>query len=330
MNESTLQLVTDRLGSLAEPVRVRMLRVLELHELTVGEVASVVQLPQSTVSRHLKMLAETGWLTRRLEGTAAFYRLIADDQPADCRAIWAALRANLNDDASLAEDRRRAEGVIADRRTDSHSFFSRLGGEWDMVRGELFGNRFTPVSLLSLVNPTFRIADVGCGTGNVAEVLCPWAELVIGIDNSTEMLTAARERLQGAANAQFRQGAAERLPLHDGSVDVVTAVLVLHHADDPGGCIREMARVVSPERGGGLVVVVDMLPHTRDEYRRSMGHKHLGFSETQVRAWMSDAGLQNIRFQELPPERSARGPGLFAAIGTIARCETRQASRTKQ
>ncbi len=315
MNVSTLHLVTDRLGALAEPVRVRMMRILESHELTVGEVASVVQLPQSTVSRHLKNLAETGWLTRRLEGTAAFYRLVPDDQPPECRAVWIALRPGLASEVTLLDDRRRAESVMAERRTDSHSFFSRLGGEWDLVRGELFGTRFTPLSLLALVNPTWRVADIGCGIGNVAEVLCPWVERVIGIDPSPEMLSAAKQRLMEIENAEFRDGSAERLPLETRSIDVVTCVLMLHHIADPGECIREMGRVLTTERGGGTLVLVDMLPHTRDEYRRSMGHRHLGFSESEVTEWLRSGGMRS-RWRELPPERASKGPGLFVAVGT--------------
>jgi len=292
-----------------------MMRVLELSELTVGEVSSVVQLPQSTVSRHLKNLAETGWLTRRLEGTAAYYRLIPDDQPPECRAVWSALRVGLADEVSLQDDRRRAESVVSERRTDSHSFFSRLGGEWDLVRGELFGSQFTPLSLLSLVNPAWRVADIGCGTGNVAEVLCPWVEKVVGVDPLPEMLAAARERLAGVSNAEFHEGSADRLPLKPASIDVVTCVLVLHHAAEPVACIREMSRVLTAERSGGLLVLVDMLPHTREEYRRTMGHRHLGFGEVEVSGWFESAGMKQIRWRELPPERGTKGPGLFVAVG---------------
>ena len=62
--------ILDHLSALTDPVRCRILLLLEQHELTVGELCSVVQLPQSTVSRHLKTLGETGWCcvpTRRYE-----------------------------------------------------------------------------------------------------------------------------------------------------------------------------------------------------------------------------------------------------------------------
>ena len=71
--------LTEHLAALAEPTRLRVLRILDGHELSVGELAQVVQLPQSTVSRHLKVLTDSGWLVRRSEGTATLYRVIFDE-----------------------------------------------------------------------------------------------------------------------------------------------------------------------------------------------------------------------------------------------------------
>ena len=48
--------------ALADPTRLRLLRLLERHELGVAELCHVLQLPQSTVSRHLKVLADQGWV----------------------------------------------------------------------------------------------------------------------------------------------------------------------------------------------------------------------------------------------------------------------------
>ena len=52
-----------------------MLRLLDREELAVGELASALQLPQSTMSRHLKALFEAGIIGKRAEGTATLYRL---------------------------------------------------------------------------------------------------------------------------------------------------------------------------------------------------------------------------------------------------------------
>ena len=66
---------STKLGSLAEPTRSRTLLLLDGHELTVSELCGVLQLPQSTVSRHLKALADAGWVAARAEGTRHLYTM---------------------------------------------------------------------------------------------------------------------------------------------------------------------------------------------------------------------------------------------------------------
>ncbi|MEM8758467.1 MAG: metalloregulator ArsR/SmtB family transcription factor, partial [Planctomycetota bacterium] len=144
--------VSGRLGVLADPLRLRMLGLLERQELSVGEVAAVVQLPQSTVSRHLSTLGKAGWLVKRQFGTATYHSLTLDDLDEEARAMWVVVRSQIERSAETNEDDRRLAGVIADRKTDSLSFFGRVGGEWDAVRNELFGERITALGLLSLVS----------------------------------------------------------------------------------------------------------------------------------------------------------------------------------
>ncbi len=309
--------VVDRLAALGEPVRLRLLRVLEAEELLVGEVAQVVQLPQSTVSRHLKVLADGGWLAKRSEGTATLYRLVLDDLAPEARALWRAVRDQM-DDPILGDDARRLRGVLDERKTDSQTFFGRYGGEWDELRTELFGRRFTPLALLSLLRRDWVVADIGCGTGNAAELVAPVVERVVAVDRSGPMLAAARRRLAGAGNVEFVEGDAEHTGLPDASVDVAMAFLVLHHLDDPQAAVREAARILRPDRGAGVLLVVDMVEHDRVEYRRTMGHRHLGFAPEVLEGLARRAGLNDFVYRELPVEAGSRGPALFAATARRA------------
>lgn len=305
--------IADQLGLLAEPVRLRMLNVLEAEELAVGEVANVVQLPQSTASRHLKQLAEAGWLVRRHAGTATLYRLVLDDLDPALRALWVTVRGQMADAPDLEEDRRRLAGVLAERRTDSQAFFGRVAGAWDEVRSELFGEGFTAHALLGLVPGDWVVADIGCGTGNASEHLAPFVRRVLAVDLSEPMLDAARKRLTGMGNVEFRRGEATALPMRDGEADAAVCVLVLHHLPDPSAAVAEMARVLRP---GGVALVVDMVEHLRDEYRHTMGHAHLGFSHERIGAMLEQAGFSQVRVHDLPRRGSAKGPGLLAARGT--------------
>lgn len=307
--------VTERLADIGEPIRLRILRVLESEELSVGEVAQVVQLPQSTVSRHLKVLAEGDWLVRRTVGTATLYRLVLDDLDADARALWLTVRDQLGTGGDLAEDTRRLAAVLAERRADPQAFFGRVAGEWDQIRAEWFGGRFTHAALLSLIPPQWTVADLGCGTGNVAELLAPCVKRIIAVDQSEPMLAAARKRLAGHANVAFREGSLESLPIDDASIDACISVLVLHHVAEPLAAFREMRRILRPS---GVALVVDMLEHDRAEYRHTMAHKHLGFAPRAIQSLLREAGFASVTVRTLPPEPDAKGPGLFAAVARTA------------
>lgn len=313
--------MTDQLAALSDAVRLRILRVLEREELAVGEVAKVVQLPQSTVSRHLKVLSDTRWVTKRAEGTATLYRLLQDDLSDAGRAIWVAVRDATRSEYGAAstgvlqeieDDMQRLATVLAERREDAQAFFGRLAGQWDDVRTELFGTRFAALGLLQMLPRHWTVADLGCGTGNAAELLAPLVRRVVAVDQSPVMLEAARKRMESAGllNVEFAEGRLEKLPLANASVDAVVCLLVLHHVESPTSVLKEMRRVLRP---GGVVMVVDMIEHDRVTYKHAMGHRWLGFSLVSVDVMFEDAGLKDVRVMPLPTDTAARGPSLFAA-----------------
>lgn len=260
-------------------------------------------------------MSDIGWIVRRAEGTTIYYRLVPDDLAETIRSIWLAVRSHLGAKAELLEDDKRTRDVLAERRTDSAMYFGRVRGEWDHIRAELFGGRFTSAALLSLIHPSWVVADFGCGTGNVAEALSPVVERVIAVDQSEPMLAAAKDRLCGRGNIDFVRSELDRLPLADRSIDAAVCMLVLHHVEDIGGALRELRRVLRTDRGGGVLAVVDMVAHDRDEYRRTMGHKHLGFSKQTMSSALADAGFISTQYLELTTDPNAKGPALFVATG---------------
>ncbi|HEX7118301.1 MAG TPA: metalloregulator ArsR/SmtB family transcription factor [Longimicrobiales bacterium] len=303
--------IFDRLSALADTTRSRLLLVLERQELTVGELCAVVQLPQSTVSRHLRVLADEGWVSARPEGTSRYYRVV-EGLDASSRRLWHLVREQVAALPAAEQDAQRVQGVLAQRRTKSQAFFSTAAGEWDRLRSELFGERVELLGLLALLDGGWTVGDLGCGTGQVAEVLARFVGRVIAVDESPAMLAAARRRLDGVAGVEVRSGRLEALPIDDGRLDVALLFLVLHHVEDPGRALAEVARAVRP---GGRLVVVDMMPHDREEYRQEMGHVWLGFSEAQLAAWAEAAGFGAVRWSALPADPRAKGPTLFAATG---------------
>ncbi len=318
-SQNPSQDLASLLGQLGEPIRLRMLRVLEGQELTVGELASVLQLPQSTASRHLKTLTEGQWLRRRERGTMALYRLVLDDlQPAP-RSLWSAARDEMLASGSVEfeADDHRLNSVLAERPLDSQAYFGRVAGKWDSIRQDLFGSRVLPSGVLSLIPPDWVVADLGCGTGNAAEWLAPRVREVIAVDQSPEMLAAARKRLGRFDNVRFVEGEVAALPLDRNSVDAAIAVLVVHHIANPVEMLSECARVLRTDRGGGVMSVVDMTEHSREDYRETMGHWHLGFSRERLVKMFAEAGFDAPAVVELPADPRATGPGLLAASARV-------------
>jgi ArsR family transcriptional regulator len=302
--------IFGHLATLSDATRCRVLLVLGRHELTVSELCQVLQLPQSTVSRHLKILADGGWTHSRREGTRHLYCLVPADLDAGARDLWRLAREQISTISAAREDARRLDSVLAERRSRSREFFASAAGQWDHVRDELFGSRVHSLSLLGLLDDGWTVGDLGCGTGAVTEALAPFVGRVVAVDGSHEMLGAARERLGALDNVELRHGELELLPIDDASLDAATLILVLHHLPDPGRVLAEVARTLKP---GGRLLLVDMLPHDRHDYQQRMGHVWLGFSEEQVGRLVVTAGLRMTSFRTLAADPEARGPSLFVS-----------------
>lgn len=294
-----------QLAALADATRSRMLLLLEQQPLSVTEICSVMQLPQSTASRHLKVLVAESWASARADGASRVYRLAR--LPAPARRIWETVRAEVADTPAARQDGQRLSAVLEVRREKSAEFFSAAAGDWDRVRQELFGSNAELLPLLALLDSDWVVGDLGCGTGHIARTLAPFVKTVIGVDASSAMLAAARAR--SSERIEFRKGELELLPIAAAELDVALLFLVLPYVVDPGCVLKEAARTVKP---GGQVLVLDMMPHEREELGESMGHLWMGFSVEQMTEWLRAAGFARIQHIALPVDARAKGPALFA------------------
>jgi ArsR family transcriptional regulator len=308
----TAPAIHDHLASLADTTRSRLLLLLDRHELTVSELCGIMQLPQSTVSRHLKALADGGWVAARVDGTSHLYTMTRDELDAPARRLWSLVRDQVGPTPAGSQDQRRLHATLADRRTKSQEFFSSSAGQWDRLRDDLYGERFHLGALAAFAQGEWVLGDLGCGTGETSAALAPFVRHVIAVDASAQMLQAARKRLQSFDNVEMRRGDLEALPIDDARLDAATLMLVLHYVPEPRRAMSEAARVLKP---GGRLLLVDMLPHDRDGYRQQMGHVWLGFPEDKVVRLFEDAGFEKVRVVPLVPDARAKGPGLFVATG---------------
>jgi SAM-dependent methyltransferase len=298
--------------SLADPTRLRLLRLLERHELGVAELCEVLQLPQSTVSRHLKVLADQGWVRNRPHRTTNLYRMDVGDADPAARRLWTLTREQTDDWATVAQDQLRLTRRLAERQP-SQGFFAGAAGRWDRLREELYGKTFTQEAFLGLLPAEWIVADLGCGTGQVTAALAPHVRRVLGVDQSAAMLKAARRRTAALENVELKQGSLEALPLAAGACDGALLLLALTYVEDPAAVLGEAARVL---RAGGRLVVTDLLRHDREEFRREMGQLRLGFDTKEMQALLGAAGLDDVRVRALAPDPEAKGPALLLATAT--------------
>lgn len=312
MNTVSAAPILEHLSALGDETRTRILALLEKSEFTVSELCATLQAPQPTVSRHLRTLADDGWLASRVDGRNRHYR-VADPLGDAHRDLWRVVRAGLGDRGVYATDAERARQVLADRRRRSAEFFAATADRWDHLRRDLFGARAESLPLLGLLDPRWTVGDLGTGTGGLAAALAPFVARVVGVDRSEPMLRAAERRLEGHTNVELRHGDLEDLPIRDGELDVAVLSLVLHYVVDPAAALREAWRALRP---AGRVLVVEMREHARGpEYAEEMGHVWPGFEQARMEAWLSESGFTAVHARPLPPDPEATGPLLFMAAG---------------
>jgi ArsR family transcriptional regulator len=301
--------------ALADPTRLRLLRLLERNELTVNDLCDILQLPQSTVSRHLKVLADQKWAKSRAQGTTHLYRMLLDELSPAARKLWLLAREQTDAWATLQQDQMRLSRRLKDRSADAQQFFASAAGKWDQLRTQLYGHTFVPASIAAMLPATYTVADLGCGTGALSEMVSPHVARVLAVDNSPAMLKAAGKHLEGHPNVELLRADLTGLPIADASCDAAILSLVLTYLPEAQPVLTEMARILKPT---GKAVIVDLLPHDNDDFRRQMGQAVAGFSPAELQSLLTTAGLTNPIITPLPPEPNTKGPALFLATATKA------------
>ena len=303
--------------AVSDPVRLRLMQILAAEELAVGELVRILELPQSTVSRHLKTLKDEGLVADRPVATAAYYRatLEADLGNGDA-PLRDGLLAVLRGSPLAPGDRERMARVLALReQADGGAFFDRIGARWDSLREDCFGSTFHLEALIHLLPRRWSVADLGSGTGYLLPPLARHFAHVIGVDSSTEMITLGQRNAgeQGLQNVELRFGRLEELPLRDGEIDLALAMLMLHHLAEIDGALREVYRVLKPE---GRMLIVEIHPHENERFRAGMADRHRGIAPTRLMDMLRAAGFADVSTWDLPrlnrPEHDlAPLPGIY-------------------
>ena len=305
----------EALRALGDEVRQSIVRLLIKEELSVNELVEILKLPQSTVSRQLKVLREADWLADRHIGTATMYRAAAHPTAGDVRQVlftWLEAQPLAKPMAA------RLERVLKRRRDESTGFFDRLGSRWDQLRSAAFGDAFAFEAMLGLLPREWTVADIGTGTGYLLPSLAARFARVIAVDASPAMLGCAKRRAAdaGATNVEFHPGDLGKLPIADGACDAAIACLVLHHVAKPQEALAELHRILRP---GGRALIVEQRAHENQAFYETMQDLWWGFDAGVLAEQMTAAGFADVSIMPLHRRETASGrmeaPDLFALSG---------------
>jgi len=284
--------------ALADPTRLRMMRLLGAMELAVGELAQVLGQSQPRVSRHAGILCDAGLAERRREGSWVFMRAVGsvDGCNAVPDAVVRLLAMAERDDPEFAQvcaaDRVKLSSIRQARENAAESFFAQHAEEWDDLRQLHSSDELVEAALAEALAPVAigRLLDIGTGTGRMAEIFSEAADHIVALDKNLEMLRIARAKLQHlpAEQVELVQGDFSELPFSAGSFDTVLLHQVLHFAQEPDAALKEAARVLC---AGGRLAIVDFAAHNKEELRTRFAHARLGFSDQSIQELLHGTGF---------------------------------------
>ena len=286
------------LKAVGDETRLRILQVLRRGAFHVNELMDILDLGQSRVSRHLKILSHAGLVTSRREGHFVFYLWPEQPSAVASAALEFLTEAWKQSGVETGEaEEQQIHAVWDARRIRSSSAFSHLPGTLTKDHERYFGSPDSIDCLLPVLGQGLRLAvDLGTGSGNLLPHLADRARLTIAVDQSSDLLQRARERAQGQGfgNIEYRLGQLEHLPVSDGAADLAVANMVLHHVAEPMAVLREARRILAPK---GRLVVGDYALHDHEWMRNELGDQWLGFDPAQLRQWLRRAGFHHVEIR---------------------------------
>ena len=302
--ESTL----DVLHLLGDETRVRLLALLEDNELTVAELTSILELPQSRVSTHLGRLKEAGLLRDRRAGVSSYYTVKALAEPA--QSLWSLLRSNVKD-VVLARDKQRLQ-ELKRARNEAAKWPDTVAGEMERHYSPGRTWETTARGLVGLLRLGDTL-DIGAGDGAIGQLVVKSARSLTCLDKSERMIEAARARLTDFGNVRFCVADMHQLPFDDDSFDDIMLFNALTYAERPEQVLAEAKRVLRPE---GRFVIMCLGHHEHPEIAARYDHVNLGFSPAELGRMHEAVGLSVLDLGVCSRERRKPYFEVVSAVST--------------
>jgi ArsR family transcriptional regulator len=292
--------------ALADPTRLRLVGILEHGEFTVQELVSILEMGQSRISRHLKILVEARICSVERQGTWSYFRMNSGDD--FFHSIRPEILKRINSVEGYGDDQVGVARTLDERRKKSQQFFDQHARQWDKMASDLIPVDRYAAYILNELDSGHIVVDVGVGTGRLLKDLSLASRHVIGIDHSAPMLDEARNRIQEEQleNIELRLGELTHLPVADGVANCAILNMVLHHAANPHDAFMELNRVLEP---GGQLILADLVRHDLEWFQEQMADQWMGFAEKEIDRWLDATGYRRGHYQKI--EIDDKRPSVF-------------------
>ena len=290
-----LESLTDLNKALGDSLRLQILRLLKSESFGVLELCRIVDIRQSALSHHLKILANAQLVSTRREGNSIFYRraFLSDDD------YYREIKESVFDQVDLLPLAKSAEKKISqiqlERAQQSLNFFNKNADKFKEQQGLIvahddYGSILHDVIDSLGLNDKATVLEVGPGEGLLLTELAAKFKKLIALDNSREMLEKCEEAITKGKfkGVKFILGDTTVARKKDVPSDLIIFNMVLHHISSPAKTFKDSSALL---KENGYLLITDLSTHDQDWVRKSCGDLWLGFDEADLNHWAQKAGL---------------------------------------
>lgn len=293
---SPIESLTALHKALADQLRLQILRLLKNESFGVLELCRILDIRQSALSHHLKILATSGLVSTRREGNSIFYRRAFLSEDEIYSDIKKTVFEHIDALALSSGHVRKIKQIQLERAQLSLNFFNKNANKFREKQGLIVEHDDYANSLHDLISglalsDDAAVMEVGPGEGQLLTELSQRFSKLTALDNSRDMLERSRAAIDssGDGDVQFILGDTAVALSQDVRSDLIVFDMVLHHISSPAKTFKDVAALLKPN---GYLLIVELCSHDQDWVRESCGDLWLGFEEGDLDHWAERAGLE--------------------------------------
>lgn len=282
--------------ALADHLRLQILRLLKNESFGVLELCRILDIRQSALSHHLKILATSHLVSTRREGNSIFYRRALLSEADVHGDIKKTVFENLDSLETPSAQLRKIKQIQLERAQLSLNFFNKNANKFREKQGLIVEHADYASSLHDLINglslsDKAAVMEVGPGEGQLLTELAQRFKNLTALDNSKDMLDKSRSAIaeRGQSGVEFILGDTAVARKQNVSSDLIIFDMVLHHISSPAKTFKDSAALLNSD---GYLLIVELCSHDQDWVRESCGDLWLGFEEGDLDHWAQRAGLE--------------------------------------